>query len=423
MTDIVSLTFANSPPTAGTPAKAAKGKSGTPFQQLLEGKSAAAKKPALKKDEENAQEGVIPMAIPVFSQPVVKPDMPEVEGNPAPQGLAGVGPQASQKAVAESGESLDLAGQMVKAAKPGIPGEGMLAAAAQTTAEGEAMQSHLQGEAPTLVGEAAAQQAETAPEIQPSMMQGESAQPVEVEQIVKKPEIAPKMEAKAAEETSVKLENTAVPANPNAQSDTAVEMHAQGSENAAVEVEQVQVSKKSQVETELDVRTHMSAGAAEGKAAQFLTTATETAGVSNTKAMQVVEQVQDKVRAAVNSGTTEVSFTLHPKDLGEVSVHLSYGKEGVGVTLQAGSSSTSQVLESQLSQLRQNLVDSGINLSDLHVGHGNQQQHQGSTYGQQQQNNPNPWQANSRLQQDTPLDSILELRRSMNPDVQVDYLA
>jgi flagellar hook-length control protein FliK len=69
--------------------------------------------------------------------------------------------------------------------------------------------------------------------------------------------------------------------------------------------------------------------------------------------------------------------------LGAIEVEVLKDVQGVRVTFFAEQSSTGKLLETQLTQLRQSLVDSGVQLSSVNIG---QHSHAGQEGGFQHQN-------------------------------------
>lgn len=103
----------------------------------------------------------------------------------------------------------------------------------------------------------------------------------------------------------------------------------------------------------------------------------------NPHAVEVVQQVIRQLHGKLKSGPTSMHLQLNPESLGAIDVEVVKDVEGVSVTFFAEQSSTGKLLETQLSQLRQSLVDSGVQLSSLNIG---QHNHSGQEGGFSHQN-------------------------------------
>lgn len=68
------------------------------------------------------------------------------------------------------------------------------------------------------------------------------------------------------------------------------------------------------------------------------------------------------------SGTRTLTMQLNPAELGQIDLRLSASGGTVRITMHASQSATNDLLESQLNQLRQNLANAGVQISDLNVG-------------------------------------------------------
>ena len=80
---------------------------------------------------------------------------------------------------------------------------------------------------------------------------------------------------------------------------------------------------------------------------------------------------------------------LNPKELGAIEVDLVSSPQGLHVTFFAEQASTGRLLETQLNQLRDSLVDSGVQLSGLNIGQHNTQGQKGGGFSQEP--NAAPW--------------------------------
>jgi flagellar hook-length control protein FliK len=102
----------------------------------------------------------------------------------------------------------------------------------------------------------------------------------------------------------------------------------------------------------------------------------------------MIQQVAKTVEASIQQGRNTLHLQLNPADLGAIDIRLVSSGHRVSMTVIAEQASTGRMLESQVEQLRQNLADAGVQLSQMHVS----QQDAGGSFGrgfaQQQQSNP-----------------------------------
>jgi flagellar hook-length control protein FliK len=92
---------------------------------------------------------------------------------------------------------------------------------------------------------------------------------------------------------------------------------------------------------------------------------------------ELVDQVVHQLNGRLKSGPTSMHLQLNPEELGAIDVELIRDSQGVSVTFYAEHSSTGKLLETQLSQLRQSLMDSGVQLSGLNIGQHNHSRQEG----------------------------------------------
>jgi flagellar hook-length control protein FliK len=103
----------------------------------------------------------------------------------------------------------------------------------------------------------------------------------------------------------------------------------------------------------------------------------------NPHAVEVVQHVIRQLNGKLKSGFTSMRLQLNPDALGAIDVEVRKDVQGVRVTFFAEQSSTGKLLETQLAQLRQSLVDSGVQLSSVNIG---QNSYSGQEGGSQHQN-------------------------------------
>ena len=85
----------------------------------------------------------------------------------------------------------------------------------------------------------------------------------------------------------------------------------------------------------------------------------------------VREQVMNKQQAI-----KELDIQLHPEDLGKIRIFLRWENGQVHIQVNATEAATGQLLQNQLSELRQNLMSQGVNCGSLQMGQGGERQQQ-----------------------------------------------
>ncbi len=85
----------------------------------------------------------------------------------------------------------------------------------------------------------------------------------------------------------------------------------------------------------------------------------------------VREQVMNKQQAL-----KELDIQLHPAELGSIRIFLRWESGQVHLQVQASEAATGQLLQNQLSDLRQNLMNQGVNCGSLQMGQGGEGQQQ-----------------------------------------------
>ncbi|HEY9077894.1 MAG TPA: flagellar hook-length control protein FliK [Anaerolineaceae bacterium] len=82
----------------------------------------------------------------------------------------------------------------------------------------------------------------------------------------------------------------------------------------------------------------------------------------------VIQQITPNIELLVKRGDNTMRVQLYPQDLGKVEIVVTNKNGSTEVTLFADQPGTTRLLESDLSRLRQTLIDSGVQLSNLLVG-------------------------------------------------------
>ena len=107
----------------------------------------------------------------------------------------------------------------------------------------------------------------------------------------------------------------------------------------------------------------------------------------NAQAAEVIEQVMSQMKVKIKSGSTSMSLQLNPKELGAIEVQMVRNAQGVSVTFFIEQASTGQLLESQMSNLRQSLKDAGVQLIGLNISQHDQPKQEGGFFRQDPQFN------------------------------------
>jgi plasmid stabilization system protein ParE len=103
-------------------------------------------------------------------------------------------------------------------------------------------------------------------------------------------------------------------------------------------------------------------------------------------ATQIAREVVSRAESAVQQGRAEFSMRLEPPELGTVRVHLTATEHAVSARVVVASEAVQQVVESQLSSLRQSLADAGMSLERFDISHGGQESRHEQSYHE-------PWRA------------------------------
>jgi flagellar hook-length control protein FliK len=86
-----------------------------------------------------------------------------------------------------------------------------------------------------------------------------------------------------------------------------------------------------------------------------------------TRLHELVAHVRETIRVATREGQTEARITLHPAELGEVRIRLSYTPAGITATISAESTRAAQALAESSPELRRTLEEHGVALQALDV--------------------------------------------------------
>ncbi len=135
--------------------------------------------------------------------------------------------------------------------------------------------------------------------------------------------------------------------------------------------------------------------------------------------MNVIEQITSQVKARIKSGETSISMQLNPGELGKIEVQMTHSAQGVSVSFITEQASTGQLLESQMSQLRQSLKEAGVQLTNLNISQHHQPNQEGGSFKQGQ-----PFVQNPRRDVSQPEESAERMRpqRIGGQTSEIDYL-
>jgi flagellar hook-length control protein FliK len=98
-----------------------------------------------------------------------------------------------------------------------------------------------------------------------------------------------------------------------------------------------------------------------------------------TIAIPVYEQISAVFREQTmnkSQDLKQLDIQLHPADLGKIQIGMRWENGQVHLVVQASEAATGQLLQNQLSELRQNLMNQGVNCGSLQMGQGGERQQQ-----------------------------------------------
>jgi flagellar hook-length control protein FliK len=98
-------------------------------------------------------------------------------------------------------------------------------------------------------------------------------------------------------------------------------------------------------------------------------------GMVRVEARDLVARLGHEITDMAQDGRTSLRIQLEPENMGRIDVRLVSGNDGVHVVMTAENANTSRLLESQLSNLRNNLSAAGIQLGGMSVGSQGAQNH------------------------------------------------
>jgi len=92
---------------------------------------------------------------------------------------------------------------------------------------------------------------------------------------------------------------------------------------------------------------------------------------------EVADQIFEKIKVDIKPGVSEITMSLRPESLGEVSLRIASENGIITAHFVAESQRVKEIIESQLNQLKDSLEEQGVNVSELSVSvsTGNSEQH------------------------------------------------
>jgi len=97
----------------------------------------------------------------------------------------------------------------------------------------------------------------------------------------------------------------------------------------------------------------------------------EPARLAEARAPQLMSQILDGLETLVKNKNVMMRLQLYPDELGHIELKVVSNSQGLGIYLRADQITTQQLLESQLSLLRQTLATAGLNPAQIDIGQGN----------------------------------------------------
>lgn len=93
----------------------------------------------------------------------------------------------------------------------------------------------------------------------------------------------------------------------------------------------------------------------------------QTSAYTSVDAMQLLEQIAERVRVYANTDTTTMEMQLNPENLGKIYLHISSEEGVVNAQFTAVNEAVKEALEAQMSTLRENLAQAGVKVDAIEV--------------------------------------------------------
>jgi flagellar hook-length control protein FliK len=94
----------------------------------------------------------------------------------------------------------------------------------------------------------------------------------------------------------------------------------------------------------------------------------------------LVKQIVDKFDVLISGGKSEAKIELRPKQLGELKIHLVVEDGAIKAILNAPSHHVKQMLEANISTLKQSLEDQGLQVKEFNVSVDQHQSNHGHNF-------------------------------------------
>jgi flagellar hook-length control protein FliK len=95
---------------------------------------------------------------------------------------------------------------------------------------------------------------------------------------------------------------------------------------------------------------------------------TEPARLAEAQTIEILRQISRQIAGRSHAGSQTVRIQLHPEELGQIDLRITTTSQGTSISMVADQSSTGKLLESQIAQLKQTLIEAGVQMADVHVG-------------------------------------------------------
>jgi flagellar hook-length control protein FliK len=194
-----------------------------------------------------------------------------------------------------------------------------------------------------------------------------------------------------------------------------------GKVNLAVLQTQLAVNDTPEVKAETPVLNGVATQPSFGNVSQIQASGSE--GVKSTNREELFSQIVEHAKVVVNNGGSEMEINLKPEHLGKLQLKVTIENDVVTAKFFAESQQVKEIIESNLSQLKRNLQENGMQVDTIMVSVGNHQGNEGfdqAAYNREQFHNSGGKVAGIND------DAVLETQESMPPaqsDTLIDLIA
>lgn len=148
-----------------------------------------------------------------------------------------------------------------------------------------------------------------------------------------------------------------------------------GKVNLAVIQTQLAVDRGSDVKTEMSVLNILPSHSSVNNTIQAQTS--ETAETAPVNREELFSQLVEHAKVVVDNGGSEMEVSLKPEHLGKLQLKVTIDNEVVTAKFVAESQQVKEIIESNLSQLKRNLQENGMQVDTIMVSVGNHQSNEG----------------------------------------------